>query len=76
MESLRMQYKKKAIKMLFLVMVIFISCWMPLLTFDLLSKLFHWPLEQGMVTLRYYLQVCPTFLDHLFHPAVGAALVD
>ncbi|KAK7112219.1 hypothetical protein V1264_011703 [Littorina saxatilis] len=74
-ESLRMQYKKKAIKMLFLVMVIFTSCWMPLLTFDLLAKLLHSPLSQNLVTLRYYLQ-CLALSATCLNPMVYAIMHD
>nr|KAG5713824.1 hypothetical protein BaRGS_024451 [Batillaria attramentaria] len=61
-ETLRMQYKRKAIKMLFLVMLVFVSCWTPLLTFDVLAKMLRFRLTESMVTLRYYLQVAYTFI--------------
>ncbi|PVD38368.1 hypothetical protein C0Q70_00982 [Pomacea canaliculata] len=55
-ESLRVQYKRKAVKVLFSVMMVFVVCWTPLLTFDLVSKVVQVKIRTSTVTVRYYLQ--------------------
>ncbi|XP_076452691.1 QRFP-like peptide receptor [Babylonia areolata] len=74
-EAFRQQYKRRAIKMLFLVLLIFLGCWMPLLTFDLLAKLLRLPLRPRLVTLRYFLQ-CVALSCPCLNPIVYTILHD
>ncbi|KAH9518602.1 hypothetical protein Btru_005742, partial [Bulinus truncatus] len=53
--GLRNRYKKKAVKMLLLVVLLFLLCWTPILIFDIV-KLQHSFTFDGVVNLKYYLQ--------------------
>ncbi|KAH9518591.1 hypothetical protein Btru_005717 [Bulinus truncatus] len=68
--GLRNRYKKKAVKMLLLVVLLFLLCWTPILIFDIV-KLQHSFTFDGVVNLKYYLQ-CLAISSTAFNPFVYA----
>lgn len=60
----RARFKKKAIKMLGLVVILFLVCWTPLLTFDLVVKVDgHIHVSSTLIHVKYYLQVSVQFFS-------------
>ena len=54
----RTRYKRRVIKMLLLIMTLFLVCWTPLLTFNLVAnEVSRLKVSDDLLTIRYYLQV-------------------
>ncbi|XP_059175786.1 G-protein coupled receptor 83-like isoform X2 [Physella acuta] len=69
---MRNRYKKKAIKMLVLVVVLFLACWSPLLVYDLVaSEDINLKPSHTLMDLRFYLQ-CLALSSTAYNPIIYA----
>ena len=55
--GVRSRYKRRVIKMLLLIMALFLVCWAPLLTFDLVTRENDIEVTSNLMRTKYYLQV-------------------
>ncbi|KAK6187139.1 hypothetical protein SNE40_005227 [Patella caerulea] len=55
-EDVQTRYKKKAVKMLILVVLLFVGCWSPLIIFEVVAKETELLASDKSLTSKYYLQ--------------------
>ena len=70
----RTRYKRRVIQMLLLVMALFIVCWTPLLTFNLVAnEVRRLKASDDLLTIRHYLQ-CLALSGTAYNPIIYAFL--